>query len=130
MEYHCSDDKNVASRIFEKGLDQFVDEIEFVLRYLGFLISINDANSAYMFASTPAIVADYIRCISTDARALFERVIGSFSPEAAGPLWERWARYEYQYKDLEGAQKLKKRMAEVYPQGASIPVSNAVERSN
>ncbi|KAM6489260.1 Suppressor of forked protein (Suf) domain containing protein [Amanita muscaria] len=95
MEYHCSDDKNVASRIFEKGLDQFVDEIEFVLRYLGFLISINDANNA---------------------RALFERVIGSFSPEAARPLWERWARYEYQYGDLEGAQKLEKRMAEVYPQ--------------
>jgi hypothetical protein len=45
MEYHCSDDKTVASRIFEKGLDLFGDEIEFVLRYLGFLISINDANS-------------------------------------------------------------------------------------
>ena len=36
MEYHCSDDKSVASRIFEKGLDTFGDEIEFVLRYLGF----------------------------------------------------------------------------------------------
>ena len=45
MEYHCSDDKTVASRIFEKGLDLFGDEIDFVLRYLGFLISINDANS-------------------------------------------------------------------------------------
>jgi len=45
MEYHCSDEKNVASRIFEKGLELFAHEVEFVLRYLGFLISINDDNS-------------------------------------------------------------------------------------
>lgn len=48
MEYHCSDDKSVASRIFEKGFElKFGDEVEFVLRYLGFLISVNDENSAY-----------------------------------------------------------------------------------
>ena len=58
-----------------------------------------------------------INIVITDARALFERVIGSFSPEVSRPLWERWARYEYQYGDLEAAQKLEKRMAEVYPQG-------------
>lgn len=52
-----------------------------------------------------------------DARALFERVITAFSPERARPLWERWARYEYQYGDLEAAQKLEKRIAEVYPSG-------------
>ncbi|KAF9460965.1 hypothetical protein BDZ94DRAFT_1238063 [Collybia nuda] len=94
MEYHCSDDKSVASRIFEKGLDYFGDEVEFVLRYLGFLISVNDENNA---------------------RALFERVIATFTPERARPLWERWARYEYQYGDLEAAQKLEKRIAEAYP---------------
>lgn len=49
MEYHCSDDKAVASRIFEKGLDTYGGEIEYVLRYLGFLISINDENSACLF---------------------------------------------------------------------------------
>jgi cleavage stimulation factor subunit 3 len=52
-----------------------------------------------------------------DARALFERVIGNFPPERARPLWERWARYEYQYGDLEAALKLERRMAEVYPVG-------------
>ncbi|KAF8189661.1 hypothetical protein BJ912DRAFT_966052 [Pholiota molesta] len=93
MEYHCSDDKAVASRIFEKGLDTYGGEIEYVLRYLGFLISINDENNA---------------------RALFERVISNFPPERARPLWERWARYEYQYGDLDAALKLEKRMAEVY----------------
>jgi cleavage stimulation factor subunit 3 len=54
-----------------------------------------------------------------DARALFERVIPTFSPERARPLWERWARYEYQYGDLEAAQKLEKRIADVYPNGTS-----------
>ncbi|KAF8999433.1 hypothetical protein BDQ17DRAFT_1361005 [Cyathus striatus] len=99
MEYHCSDDKQVASRIFEKGMDFYADEIEFVLRYLGFLISINDENNA---------------------RALFERVINSFPADKARPLWERWARYEYQYGDLEASQKLEKRIAEVYPSDPPI----------
>ncbi|PBK72172.1 Suf-domain-containing protein [Armillaria solidipes] len=94
MEFHCTNDKNIASRIFEKGLNTFATEIEFVIRYLAFLISINDENNA---------------------RALFERVINTFPPEKARPLWERWARYEYQYADLEAALKLEKRMADVYP---------------
>ncbi|KAG2111422.1 hypothetical protein BD769DRAFT_1630282 [Suillus cothurnatus] len=101
MEYHCNKDggTGVASRIFEKGLETYGDEIEFVLRYLGFLISVNDENNA---------------------RALFERVITAFPPERARPLWERWARYEYQYGDLEAAQKLEKRIAEVYPSDPPI----------
>lgn len=141
MEYHCSDDKGVASRIFEKGMDTYGDEIEFVLRYLGFLISINDKNSAYLFTflfpflsplfffpslnSIPVftrIGSVMLSChchtnLFIDARALFERVIPTFPPERARPLWERWARYEYQYGDLEAALKLEKRMAEVYPSG-------------
>lgn len=47
MEYHCYNEKPVVMRIFEKGLELFGDEIEFVLRYLGFLISINDENSKW-----------------------------------------------------------------------------------
>lgn len=55
-----------------------------------------------------------------DARALFERVISNFPPERARPLWERWARYEYQYGDLDAALKLEKRMAEVYVSGMAF----------
>jgi cleavage stimulation factor subunit 3 len=57
--------------------------------------------------------------MAADARALFERVIGTFSPERGRPLWERWARYEYQYGDLEAALKLEKRIAETYASGTS-----------
>ena len=55
MEYHCNKDggMGVASRIFEKGLESFGDEIEFVLRYLGFLISVNDDNSTWSHTSSP-----------------------------------------------------------------------------
>ncbi|KAI0820713.1 hypothetical protein BC628DRAFT_1466219 [Trametes gibbosa] len=106
MEYHCGNkDVQVASRIFEKGMETFGEEVEFVLRYLGFLISINDENNA---------------------RALFERVIGSFTADKARPLWERWARYEYQYGDLAAAHKLEKRMAEVYPNDP--PIKRFAER--
>jgi hypothetical protein len=59
-----------------------------------------------------------------DARALFERVIGTFPPDRARPLWERWARHEYQYGDLAAAQKLEKRMAEAYPNGKNLWRSN------
>ncbi|RXW20199.1 hypothetical protein EST38_g5659 [Candolleomyces aberdarensis] len=99
MEYHCFDNKAVANRIFEKGLEHFGDEVEYVSCYLGFLISINDGNNA---------------------RALFERVRTTFSPEQARPLWERWSRYEYQYGDLESARKLGKQVSEAYPNDPPI----------
>jgi hypothetical protein len=60
-----------------------------------------------------------------DARALFERVIGTFPPDRARPLWERWARHEYQYGDLAAAQKLEKRMAEAYPNGENLQRSGS-----
>ncbi|KAM5540704.1 hypothetical protein V8D89_005735 [Ganoderma adspersum] len=106
MEYHCGNkDAPLASRIFEKAMELYGDEVEFVLRYLGFLISINDENNA---------------------RALFERVIGTFPADKARPLWERWSKYEYQYGDLAAAHKLEKRMAEVYPNDP--PIKRFAER--
>ena len=49
MEYHCGNkDVAVASRIFERGMELFGDEPEYVLRYLNFLISINDENSEFI----------------------------------------------------------------------------------
>ncbi|KAG8934999.1 mRNA 3'-end-processing protein rna14 [Tulasnella sp. 418] len=99
MEYHSTKTAEVSTKIFEIGLKTFGEDVEFVLRYLGFLISVNDENNA---------------------RALFERVITTFSPEAARPLWERWARYEYSSGDFAAVQKLDKRLAETYPDDPSI----------
>ncbi|KAF8759051.1 Suf protein [Rhizoctonia solani] len=99
MEYHCTKAPDVATKIFELGLKVFSDNPDYVLRYLGFLISINDENNA---------------------RALFERVITTFPPEKARPIWDRWSRYEYNFGDLIGSQKLEKRLAEIYPNDPPI----------
>ncbi|THU98597.1 Suf-domain-containing protein [Dendrothele bispora CBS 962.96] len=99
MEYHCSGDKDVATRIFDLGMNLHAKEKDYVLRYLGFLISLNDENNA---------------------RALFERVINTFPPEQSRALWERWSRYEFQYSDYEAAQKLEKRMMEIFPNDPPI----------
>lgn len=56
MEYHTSKATAVAFRIFEKGLDTFGEELEYVLRYLGFLISVNDENSNNFYSSSTARV--------------------------------------------------------------------------
>ena len=44
-EYHCSKEPSVATRIFELGLKVYGDKIDFVDRYLSFLITINDDQS-------------------------------------------------------------------------------------
>lgn len=47
-------------------------------------------------------------------------MIPTFDPERARPLWERWARHQYQYGGLEEALNLERRIAEVYPSGMKI----------
>lgn len=116
MEYHCTKDAVVATKIFEIGLKTFGEDAQFVVRYLGFLISINDENS--MSLSCNYILSTHA-LYQLDARALFERVITSFTPEEAKPIWERWARYEYHFGDLAAAQKLEKRISDVYPNGTT-----------
>ncbi|KAJ7735126.1 Suf-domain-containing protein, partial [Mycena maculata] len=100
-EYRCNldDGRMVASRIFETGMKKFATDVAFVLSHLSFLLTVNDENNA---------------------RALFERVIGTFTPQEAKPIWERWSRSQYQYDDLEAVLELERRMAEVYPNDAPI----------
>ena len=77
MEYHCSEEKSVPSQIFKKGMDLFGDEIEYVSRYLGFLISINDENSK----PGSLIVVCSWPIFYLDAWALFKWVITAFPPD-------------------------------------------------
>ncbi|KAJ7165605.1 Suf-domain-containing protein [Mycena crocata] len=100
-EYRCNmdDGRSVAARIFETGMKKFGNDVAYVLSHLSFLLTVNDENNA---------------------RALFERVIGTFPPAEAKPIWERWSRSQYQYDDLEAVLELERRMAEVYPNDAPI----------
>jgi cleavage stimulation factor subunit 3 len=45
MEYHCNDDKGIATKVFELGLKSYQDKPDYVLLYLNFLIQINDVAS-------------------------------------------------------------------------------------
>lgn len=45
MEYHVNKDSAVAIRIFELGLKVFSEEVDYVVKYLTFLLSINDDTS-------------------------------------------------------------------------------------
>lgn len=101
MEYHCSKATDVAMRIFEKGIEYFRDDVDFALKYLDFLISIND---------------------DANARALFEKTVNTSTipPEKARPMWDKWAKYEYQFGNLEACHKMEKRMAEIYPNDPPI----------
>ncbi|KAJ7033322.1 Suf-domain-containing protein [Mycena alexandri] len=94
-EYRCNltDGRMVAARIFETGMEKYSSDATYILSYLGFLLMVNDENNA---------------------RALFERVIGTFTPQEAKPIWEHWSRSQYQYDDLEAVLELERRMGEVY----------------
>ncbi|ORY33805.1 hypothetical protein BCR39DRAFT_519303 [Naematelia encephala] len=99
MEYHSNKDASVAIRIFELGWKLFAEEVEYVVRYLQFLLSIND---------------------DTNARALFERSALKIPADKARPLWDAWARYEYLYGDLSAVQKLETRFSEVFPNDSPL----------
>ncbi|KZV73632.1 Suf-domain-containing protein [Peniophora sp. CONT] len=104
-EYHSGRDASIATRIFSKGLEIFNNEAEYVVRYLSFLLSINDEKNA---------------------GALFSEVSKTFPPDQARPIWERWARHQYQYGDLATALAIEKSMAEVYPK--DYPIKRFAQR--
>ena len=48
MEYHCYDDKVIATKVFDLGLRTYQEKPDYVLQYLNFLIQINDVASALL----------------------------------------------------------------------------------
>lgn len=45
MEYNRTDNLTIPVRIFDMGLERFATEVDYVLRYLGWLLSIKDEKS-------------------------------------------------------------------------------------
>ena len=45
IEYHSNKEAGVAVKVFEVGLKIFAHDVDFVMRYLQFLLSINDDTS-------------------------------------------------------------------------------------
>ena len=94
MEYHTNKDVTVATKVFELALKTYGSDEAFVVRYLDFLLAINDDNNA---------------------RALFERTVGNFTPDRARPIWDRWSQYEYSFGDSASIAKIEERLSQVYP---------------
>ncbi|KDN40098.1 Suf-domain-containing protein [Tilletiaria anomala UBC 951] len=99
IEYHCSKDTRVATNVFELAVKTFGTNEMLIVRYLDFLLRINDENNA---------------------RALFERVITTLPPEKARPVWDRWAEYEYNFGDLAAITRLEYRLQEIFPEKPRI----------
>ena len=49
MEFHSNKDSAVAIKIFDLGAKKFPNEVEYVIKHLQFLLSINDDTSEYPF---------------------------------------------------------------------------------
>jgi len=94
MEYHWNKEPAVATKVFDLGLKTFSEDVNYVLQYLNFLITLND---------------------DSNARALFEKTVSKIPPELARPLWRRWAAYEFIYGDKAASEKLNSRIAEIFP---------------
>ncbi|EFP79653.1 mRNA 3'-end-processing protein rna14 [Puccinia graminis f. sp. tritici] len=94
MEYHWNKEPAVATKVFDLGLKTFSEDVNYVLQYLHFLITLND---------------------DSNARALFEKTVSKIPPESARPLWRRWAAYEFIYGDKAASEKLNSRVAEIFP---------------
>ena len=94
LEYHCAKEALVATKVFELALKTFGPDEHLVVRYLDFLLSVND---------------------DANARAVLERTVSSLPPERARIVWDRWATYEYNYGDASGIARLETRMSDLYP---------------
>jgi hypothetical protein len=51
MEYHVNKDSAVAIRIFELGFKLFSEDVDYVVRYLQFLLYVNDDTSEHLHTS-------------------------------------------------------------------------------
>ncbi|KAK7041166.1 hypothetical protein R3P38DRAFT_3309991 [Favolaschia claudopus] len=96
LEYRTNveDGGRVAIQTFEAGMEAFGGDASYVLSYLSFLLRIN---------------------LQKNARELFERVIATFSPEEAKPIWDCWSESLYEYDNLESVLQTESRIAEIYP---------------
>jgi cleavage stimulation factor subunit 3 len=101
MEYYVNKDPVVAGKIFELGMKTFPlneDEgsTEYILRYLDFLMCLNDDNNT---------------------RALFERSLAAIQVARSKPVWQKYIDYETQYGDISNFYRIEKRWHETFPLG-------------
>ncbi|WFD31213.1 mRNA 3'-end-processing protein rna14 [Malassezia sp. CBS 17886] len=102
LEYHCSKEQGIATKVFELALKTFGNDPHLVVRYLDFLIATND---------------------DANARAVLERTVSGLTPQQARPIWDRWAEYEFCFGDASAVSRLTARLGELYPDESRVEVA-------
>lgn len=59
MEYHSTKTSDVSTKIFELGMKQYASDVDFIVRYLAFLISTNDDTSEWFHILAGRIGTEY-----------------------------------------------------------------------
>ena len=103
IEHHCYQDA-AAQKIFERGMKLFPEDEHFALEYIKHLIKLND---------------------STNARAVFETVVGKLTAKAenvhrAKSLFVFFHDYESQFGELAQVIKLEQRMTTLFPEDPQL----------
>lgn len=89
MEYYCCKDPNVAFKIFELGMKKYMDQPEYAIAYIEFLIHLNEDNNT---------------------RVLFERILSANSgAEKSLELWDKYMEFEGHIGDLMTINKVDRR---------------------
>lgn len=78
MEYHCNKDSSVAIKIFELGIKAFPNEPALAVKYLQFMIQINDENSKQNGQTVRPLLTTRFR------RASFVRKAGRYDQGGSG----------------------------------------------
>lgn len=97
MEYHCTKNHSNACKIFELGLQKQMTCPNYILSYIDFMNSLNNEN---------------------DTRALFERVVKTFSlqPKDTVEIWNSFLDFEAAIGDLNSITKVERRRANALDQ--------------
>lgn len=85
LEYHCSEDKTVPTRIFANAYSRFPNDVDFIVRYLTYLFSVNDETSASKYIICVDVSSHCNRCTSY-LRSLYETIPARDSSPYLGTL--------------------------------------------
>jgi cleavage stimulation factor subunit 3 len=115
FEYRMNKQIEIAKKIFTVASTKYTGDVNFVLKHLSFLLSIDDERSTCLPFIT--ILVHYSFVSLADAHVVFETAVAKFESTEALPIWNRWARHVNLFGTLEENLSLEKRIAMAFPGG-------------
>ncbi|KAL0487843.1 cleavage stimulation factor subunit 3 [Acrasis kona] len=107
MEYQINNNANVATKVFELGLKQFINEPIYILNYLKHLEHLNDKNNQ---------------------RVVFEKVLNTLPKQRAHEIWNKYLEFEEANGDPSTIEKAQTRKDEAYStELVEVPTNNIMD---